>query len=163
MTQQSKIHSGIALRFAHISQNGNPIKRQAIQRGETKKRMSGVVSPLPLHQYRGADKSLAGPGRGNKLMFLFKLRKFPSAPCLAGKTDLMTARVSMLLKSRASLTCSRACFLPGRAISTPVLHTFYCQREWRIIFNSATCFGLYEHFLKMAVRPKHAALLTVCC
>jgi len=28
---------------------------------------------------------------------------------------MMTARVSMLLKSRASLTCFRACFLPGRA------------------------------------------------
>jgi len=27
----------------------------------------------------------------------------------------MTARVSMLLKSRASLTCFRACFLPRRA------------------------------------------------
>jgi len=27
----------------------------------------------------------------------------------------MTARVSMLLKSRASLTCFRACFFPGRA------------------------------------------------
>ena len=27
----------------------------------------------------------------------------------------MTYRVSMLLKSRASLTCFRACFLPGRA------------------------------------------------
>jgi len=27
----------------------------------------------------------------------------------------MTARVSVLLKSRASLTCFRACFLPGRA------------------------------------------------
>ena len=26
----------------------------------------------------------------------------------------MTARVSMLLKSRASLTCFRACFFPGR-------------------------------------------------
>jgi hypothetical protein len=33
----------------------------------------------------------------------------------------MTARVSMLLKSRASLTCFRARFLPGRAkdLSTP--------------------------------------------
>ena len=31
------------------------------------------------------------------------------------KKTLMTARVSMLLKSRASLTCFRACFLPGRA------------------------------------------------
>jgi len=27
----------------------------------------------------------------------------------------MTVRVSMLLKSRASLTCFRACFFPGRA------------------------------------------------
>jgi len=40
---------------------------------------------------------------------------------LQEKTNLMTARVSMLLKSRASLSCLRACFLPGRAkyISTP--------------------------------------------
>ena len=34
----------------------------------------------------------------------------------------MTARVSMLLKSRASLTCFRACFIPGRAkdLSAPL-------------------------------------------
>jgi len=31
----------------------------------------------------------------------------------------MTARVSMLLKSRASLTCFGACFLPGRAKDLP--------------------------------------------
>jgi len=47
-------------------------------------------------------------------MFLAEWREFPWAPCLAGKRTLMTARVSMLLKSRASLTCFRACFLPGR-------------------------------------------------
>ena len=51
--------------------------------------------------------------------------EFPSAPCLAGrkkerkkerrKKNLMTARVSMLLKSPASLAFFRACFLPGRA------------------------------------------------
>jgi len=35
------------------------------------------------------------------LMFLSELREFPSAPCLAEKY-LMTARVSILLKSRAS-------------------------------------------------------------
>jgi len=54
---------------------------------------------------------------GNKLMFLSEWREFPSAPCLAGGEGgkLVTARVSMLLKSRASLTCFRACFLPGRA------------------------------------------------
>jgi len=46
-------------------------------------------------------------------MFLSEWREFPSAPRLAGK--ILTARISMLLKSRASLTCFRACFLPGRA------------------------------------------------
>jgi len=52
---------------------------------------------------------------GDKLMFLSEWREFPSAPCLAEKKkNLMTARVS-LLKSRASLTCFRACFLPGQA------------------------------------------------
>ena len=49
-------------------------------------------------------------------MFLSEWREFPSVPCLAGKKrHLMTARVSILLKSRASLACFRACFLPGRA------------------------------------------------
>ena len=48
-------------------------------------------------------------------MFLSEWREFPSVPCLAGKKSLMTARVSMLLKSRASLTCFRASFPPGRA------------------------------------------------
>ena len=53
---------------------------------------------------------------GNNLMFLSEWREFRSAPCLAGKKkNLMTARVSMSLKLRASLTCFRACFLPGRA------------------------------------------------
>jgi len=35
-------------------------------------------------------------------MFLSEWREFPSAPCLAEKKNLMTARVSMLLKSRTS-------------------------------------------------------------
>jgi len=48
-------------------------------------------------------------------MFLSEWREFPSAPCLAGKKTFMTARVSMLLKSRVSLTCFQACFFPGRA------------------------------------------------
>ena len=43
-------------------------------------------------------------------MFLSEWCEFPSAPCLVGKRNLMTARVSILLKSRASLTCFRACF-----------------------------------------------------
>jgi len=36
------------------------------------------------------------------LMFLSELREFPSAPCLAGKKNLITARFSMFLKSRAA-------------------------------------------------------------
>ena len=60
-----------------------------------------VVSPYPDQE-------------GNKLMFLSEWREIPSAPCLSRK-NLMTARVWILLKSRASLTCFLACFLPGRA------------------------------------------------
>ena len=52
-------------------------------------------------------------------MFLSEWRELPSALCLARKRNLMTARVSMLLKSSAYLTCFRACFLPGRAKDLP--------------------------------------------
>ena len=56
-------------------------------------------------------------------MFLSERREFPSAPCLAKKKKktLMTSRVSMLLKSRASLTCFRVCFFPGhtKGLSAP--------------------------------------------
>jgi hypothetical protein len=48
-------------------------------------------------------------------MFLSEWREYPSTSCLEKKKKLMTAHVSMLLKSRASLTCFRTCFLPGRA------------------------------------------------
>ena len=67
-------------------------------------------------------------------MFLSEWREFPLAPCLAGKKKhLIRARVSMLLKSRASLSCFRACFLPGRAkdLSAPryyVLNVQSCSK-----------------------------------
>jgi len=48
-------------------------------------------------------------------MFLPEWREFPSASCLAGKRNLITARGPISLKSRSSLTCFRVCFLPGRA------------------------------------------------
>jgi len=35
-------------------------------------------------------------------MFLSEWREFPSVPCLAGKRNLMTTRVSMLLKCMIS-------------------------------------------------------------
>jgi len=73
-------------------------------------------------------------------MFLPEWREFPSAPCLA-KKKLMTTRVSMLLKSHASLTRFLACFLPGRAknLSTPRYHSnhvsqprsFVCHRRYK--------------------------------
>jgi len=48
-------------------------------------------------------------------MFQSEWREFPWHLALKEKKNLMTARVSMLLKSRVSLACFRACFLPGRA------------------------------------------------
>ena len=48
-------------------------------------------------------------------MFLSEWREFPSERCIAGKENLLTARVSMLLKLRGSLICFGACFLPGWA------------------------------------------------
>jgi len=59
------------------------------------------------NNYGGADKSLAQPGRKqavvcqNGVNFLRQL-------ALQGEKNVMTGRVSMLLKSRASLTCFRA-------------------------------------------------------
>jgi len=60
-------------------------------------------------------------------MFLSEWREFPSASCLAGNKK-MTSRASMLLKSRVSVTCFRACFLPGRAkdLSTPRYYELTC-------------------------------------
>ena len=73
-------------------------------------------------------------------MFLSEWREFPSAPCLAGgKKNLMTFRVSILLKTRASLTCFRACFLPGRAkdLSAPRynIEKNGLKREGMILLN----------------------------
>ena len=59
--------------------------------------------------YMGADKSLARPGRKQaNVSVRMAWFSFGALPC-RGKKNLMTARVSMLLKSRTSLTCFRAC------------------------------------------------------
>ena len=61
--------------------------------------------------HRGADKSLARPGRKEaNVSVRIAWISFGALPC---RKKIMTARVSML-KSRASVTCFRACFLPGR-------------------------------------------------
>ena len=61
------------------------------------------------------EESLARSGRKQANVFVTMAEiSFGALPCRGGRT-LMTAHVSMLLKSRASLTCFRAYFLPGRA------------------------------------------------
>jgi len=80
---------------------------------------------------RGAHKSLARPGKKQANVYVrMAWISFGALPCRGGK-NLMTGRVSMLLKSRASLTCFRAFLLPGRAkdLSAPqylFLHYFFC-------------------------------------
>jgi len=78
----------------------------------------------PVH--RGAAKSLAWPGRKKANVSVRMVWiSFSALPCR--KDNLMTARVSMLLKSRASLICFRACFLPGWAKDLPAPQ--YCHNE----------------------------------
>ena len=64
----------------------------------------------PLILYRIGDKSLARPGRKQaNVSVRMAWISFSTLPC-RGKKNLMTARVSILLKSRLSLTCFWACF-----------------------------------------------------
>ena len=92
-------------------------------------------------------------------MFMSEWHEFPSAPCLARKKrNLMTARVSMLSKSRASLTCFRACFLPGRAKDLSVPRYIICllcipvYESYKMLFNlmmmmmmMMTCYNSSKH------------------
>jgi hypothetical protein len=82
-------------------------------------------------------------------MLLSEWREFPQAPCLAGKKNLMTARVSMLLKSRASLTCFRACFLHGQAkgLSAPREMLSELERSELVYCQS------YTHATKHKYKP----------
>ena len=94
--------------------------------------------------YRGADKSLSRPWRKQaNVSVRMAWISFGALPCR--KRNLMTARVSMLLKSRASLTCFRACFLPGRDkdLSAPrygSLNIWSCILEHRGSFRTC-CVG----------------------
>ena len=81
---------------------------------------------LKFSSYRDAEKSLARPGSKQANVIVRRAWiSFGALPCR--KRNLMTARVSILLKSRASLTCFWACFLPGRAkdLSAP---RYNCMR-----------------------------------
>ena len=85
---------------------------------------------------------------GNKPKLLSEWREFPSAPCFAEKKNLVTDRVSMLLKSRAFLTCFRVCFLPGLAkdLSAPrqcVLPVFLPVNKAAVSRSLGGCRRLY--------------------
>ena len=74
--------------------------------------------------YGSSDTSFARPGRKQaNVSVRIAWISFRAMSCR--KKNLMSARVSMLLKSRASLTCFWACFLPGRAkdLSAPRYQT----------------------------------------
>jgi len=86
------------------------------------KRVGQTLKPLYVQlgdafkhlQYRGTDNSLSRPGRKDvNVSVRMAWISFGALPCR--KKNLMTARVSMLLNSRASLTWFRACFLLARA------------------------------------------------
>ena len=94
-------------------------------------------------------------------MFLSEWGEFPSASCLAGKKkNLMTARVSMLLKSRASLTCFRACFFPGRAkdVSAPRYVTSVTVYDPRYFLLSIPATVLYEREILTSAGPSGRAV-----
>jgi len=86
-------------------------------------RVTKLSVSFPLHinifpeLYRDADKSSARPGRKQaNVSVTMPCISFGALPLwLGGGGDLMAARVSLLLKSRPSLTCFWDCFLPGRA------------------------------------------------
>ena len=89
-------------------------------------------------------------------MFLSECREFPLAYCLAGKKNLMTARVLMLLKSHSSLTCFQACFLPGQAkdLSAPwyYLPINIKKHPRRLEFSTTTmCVYVYIYVGRMKI------------
>ena len=91
--------------------------------------------------YRSADKSLARPGRKQtNVSVRMTWISFGALPCR--KRNLMTARVSMLLKSRASLTCFRACFLPGRAKDLSAPQYAHCLCASYVSVAMFTCIVL---------------------
>ena len=61
---------------------------------------------------------------------------FGALPCR--KRNLITVRVAILLKSRASLTCFRACFLPGRAKDLSAPRYYYTDFFYMAYWNTRT-------------------------
>jgi len=91
-------------------------------------------------RHMGADKSLARPGKKQaNVSVRMAWISFGALPCRKKKT--LTARVSMLLNPRASLTCFRACFFPVRAedLSSPRYSVSNWQRLWMKQHSPSVC------------------------
>ena len=81
-----------------------------------------------------------------------------------GGKNLMTAHVSMLLKSSASLTCFRACFLPGRAkdLSAPRnIHLLYID-IWQYLAEFQTAVAKKGKNITFYVLRSFSDNLSVC-
>jgi len=104
-----------------------------------------------LTKYRGASKSLARPGRKQvNVSVSMACISFGALPCR--KRNLMSGRVRILLKSRASLTCFRACFVPGRAKDLSALR-YKIACSW-ILSNISFRFFYYVRIRMSDVRPE---------
>jgi len=85
---------------------------------------------ITLISNRGAAKSLARPERKQaNVSVRMEWISFDALPC---RKRHLTARVSILLKSRASLKCFRACFLHGRVKDLSALrYKAFCSQRFR--------------------------------
>ena len=110
LARPGRKQANVSVRMAWISFGALPCWGTAWRQLGTE----GVTAPWDGGLYRGADKSLARPGpKQANVSVKMAWISFSDLPCKG--ENVMTARVSMLLKSRASLRCFRACFIPGRA------------------------------------------------
>jgi len=111
-------------------------------------------------------KSLTRPGRKEaNVSVRMSWITFGALPCRKEK-HLMTARVSMLLKSRASLTCFRACFLLGRAkdLSAPRYNSSLRYRHVRIQHSNHAELAVAKVFrceMRTNVPPSSISLLLI--
>ena len=86
------------------------------------------ITDEKITTFKTGPPSFNGGIRWCMFLFLSEWHEFPSASCLAGKKNLMRARVSMLLKSRASpdmlpfSLCNKK-ILPIRHINIPLFPT----------------------------------------
>jgi len=112
--------------------------------------------------YRGADKSLARPGRKQaNVSVRMAWISFGALPCKGGG-GLMTACVSMLLKSRAYELVS---FLVGlRTYQHPVVCKVVTLKTGTLLSKSASFIGKYMYLSQMCFTcPSQNVFVIRCC